>query len=267
MLSLCFTSMAQPWRLNDPVMLRLLMKIQTLAIVVENDELVGGRQIDGSFSGGVTNALTGGEFGDGFFRLNGSGSNILAWATYSETTTNTSPIVMFMDNGFTMNMWTKSVTLGGTAFTVLDDGGGRIMQMGVYPTGADIETYSDYWGEFYALGVVPTDGNWHMITVVFGPSGDFYVDGAPQAGNTGVATINADFTGYGNINIGEFWLGVDHPYFTPYGGDLDDVSFFQGSLSANDVLTLYTEGHGVHPDITLNNPTTCMPLIILPLKK
>ncbi|MBT7402933.1 hypothetical protein HN777_04045, partial [Candidatus Woesearchaeota archaeon] len=85
-------------------------------------------------------------------------------------------------------------------------------------------------------------GNWHHVAMVINNSvfTEFYVDSVLQSMVTGAAGIG---TGDNNLYIGNWRSTSDNRYFN---GTIDEVQIYNRSLTANQILQIYTDGAAGH---------------------
>ncbi len=84
-------------------------------------------------------------------------------------------------------------------------------------------------------------GTWYQVAITFSPPSNFifYVDGVPAGSGTQTTAYASSYP----IYIGNQYPGST----TPFGGDMTNLQFYNGTLSAAEVLGLYTQGIGVEP--------------------
>ena len=120
----------------------------------------------------------------------------------------------------------------------------------VYPnTGLIYFGNSNY--RYFSLNPVnPLDGNWHFVTVVIGGYGQYdvandivYVDGQAESMSGSPTDSGLPITKTGPVYIGAAQYN--------FAGSIANFQFYNTTLSANDINTLYNEGIGGAPiDIT-----------------
>jgi hypothetical protein len=142
-------------------------------------------------------------------------------------------------NNYTISAWIKSSYTGTTQFILSADvvASARVFQFKIEPNGdVYLVRFSSTPAVVANFGASSSvlNGQWHHIATTFNSAvgSIIYIDGLPSATNSNT-TLNNNTAGTKPI------IGVFNDLTTaPMVGDIDDLSFWNRTLSATEILTL-----------------------------
>jgi uncharacterized protein (TIGR03437 family) len=101
------------------------------------------------------------------------------------------------------------------------------------------------WVAATPTNVIPGDGNWHLVGMVFdGSLTQFYVDGVAVSSTTNKSGANIVYSSIDTDTTRPLRLGVhwNNDTALKFSGDMDEVEIFNRVLTAAEMLALYQAG-------------------------